>query len=159
MEFKDVIPFIVLLIYILSLFKRKKKQVGKDASIQEPSPLKSIIQTIVKQLKEHAEASRKDSEQQKRQQPADEKRSMPTTTDRFNTQKEDEVSPVKKKAVVEEVLLEKPVLKINRQADMTDLSEPVPVSLQELRKAVVWSEILGSPVALRENHPRLPYDR
>ena len=69
-----------------------------------------MIQTIVKQLKEHAEAARKGQAQQKRQQPGDEKRSMPTTNDRFHTPKEQGMdlgrvkANEKKKEVVEDVL-------------------------------------------------------
>ena len=68
MEFQNILPFIILGIYILSLVGKRKKA-GKESPAQETSALKSIVQTIAKQWKEQVEAARSDGELQTRGQP------------------------------------------------------------------------------------------
>lgn len=161
MEFKDFFPFIILAVYILSLFGKKRKA-EKDAPVQKKSSLKSIIQTIAERLKEHAETIKKDQERQNRQTP-DDLRSQPEMRTGMNTGSEKERNVVlsardKKVGSAEKVLPDHPVPENDLRTEMTDSTELTSRSLQELRKAVVWSEILGSPVALRENHRRFPWD-
>ncbi|RJP78360.1 MAG: hypothetical protein C4522_13230 [Desulfobacteraceae bacterium] len=160
MEFKDFFPFIVLAVYILSLFGKKRKA-EKDAPVQKKSSLKSIIQTIAERLKEHAETLKRDQERQRRQTP--DERSQPEMTVGMtagNEKKRSAVFPAtdRKTGTAEEVLPDHPVPENDPKTVLTDSTGLTSVSLQELRKAVVWSEILGSPVALRENHRKFPWD-
>ncbi|MFH2064669.1 MAG: hypothetical protein ABIK15_05685 [Pseudomonadota bacterium] len=161
MEFKDFFPFIVLAVYILSLFGKKRKA-EKDGPVQKKSSLKSIIQTIAERLKEHAETIKRDQGRQRRQTP-DGERSQPEMRAGMTAGNEKERGAVfsatdRKTGTAEEVLPDHPVLENDPKTVLTDSTELTSISLQELRKAVVWSEILGSPVALRENNRRRPYD-
>lgn len=161
MEFQDFFPFIVLAVYILSLFGKKRKT-EKDAPVQKKSSLKSIIQTISERLKEHSETIKKDQERQNRQTP-DGLRSQPEMRTGMTAGNEKKRSAVfsardKKVVIAEKILPDHPVPENDPKTVVTDSTELTSGSLQELRKAVVWSEILGSPVALRENHRKFPWD-
>lgn len=165
MEFQDIIPLFIFMIWLFSLFGRKKKKANEGSSPQKPSPLKSLLQTIARQLKEQAEAARKEQERKKRQLPDDagQQRAMPTgssvsekknTIDIALTQEEKQVLE-DAASIAEEIQTADPVLQSGHQAGIDPQPAASSASLRQLRNAVVWSEILGDPVALRRDHLKL----
>jgi hypothetical protein len=164
MEFQNIIPFIVLGIYILSLFG-KRKAANKDTPGQEKSALKSIIQTIAKQLKDHAEATRRNEERKQRPEQEFVQRALPKTNAVIENDKDEEIEidlPIEdhfaldeKDEILEEVLLDVPVTKIEGKENQEGILFQPSISVKNLQEAVVWSEILGPPVAFREDHRKL----
>jgi hypothetical protein len=148
-------------IYILSLFGKKKID-GKEASVPEKYSLKSIFQAIAKQLKEHAEAAQRNESRKKRQQPDFEKRSQPKTGVAIDTGKKEEITLElsaknvtllhKTAEVMEKVLIDDSMQKEDQKIALDEGGFESSFSLKSLRNAVVWSEILGPPVALKEKH-------
>ena len=57
---------------------------------------------------------------------------------------------------VEEVLLDVPEEKTGPKGTQPVGFCSASISVKKLREAVVWSEILGPPVALREGHRNMP---
>jgi len=161
MEFQNIVPFIILVIYIFSLFGKKKTD-WKDTSVPEKYSLKSIIQTIAKQIREHAEAVKKNEARQKRQQPDLEKRSQPKTEAVIDTGKKEEIALDLSAEnvtllhgtakVMEKVLTDDSMRKEDQKIALDEGGFESSFSLKSLRNAVVWSEILGPPVALKEKH-------
>lgn len=161
MEFQNIVPFIILVIYIFSLFGKKKTD-GKEASVPEKYSLKSIIQAIAKQLREHAEASKRNEARKKRQQPDLEKRSQPKTGAVIDTGKKEEIaidlsaenvtSLHETAEVMEKVRIDASMRKDDQKSVLDEGGFESSFSLKSLRNAVVWSEILGPPVALKEIH-------
>ncbi len=161
MEFQNIVPFIVLVIYILSLFGKKKTD-GKDASVPEKFSLKSIIQAIAKQLKEHAEAAQRNEARKTRQQPDLEKGAQPKTGAVIDTGKKEAIvldlsaenvtSLHGTAKVMEKVLIDDSMRKDDQKIALDEGGFESSFSLKSLRNAVVWSEILGPPVALKEKH-------
>ena len=161
MEFQDIIPFFIFMIWLFSLFGKKKKKAKADASPQKPSPLRSIIQTLAKQLKEQVEAARREQERTIRQTPEGDNRFRSQAADLpasetgkaidiafadTETREQDETVSVRK-----EVAKKGPVEQSGYRKDSLRPTASS-TSLQQLRNAVVWSEILGKPVALRSDH-------
>lgn len=165
MDFDKIFPVIIFIIFILSLFGKKKPD-KKDTSVPEKSALNTIISTIAKQLKEHAESAGKNVERPKSEQQGPWQRFLPKTEVFKESRKEeaveppveDHAAPASKEEIVEDVLMDVPVEKFDRKEHKESVFFQPAISVKNLQNAVVWSEILGPPLALREDHRRLPHD-
>jgi len=163
MDFEKILPFIILGIYLLSLFGRKKKP-QKEASEQETYSLKNFIQGFVRQLKEQVDSVGRSFEQsdQKQQKPV--KRDEPEIKSPEVVSEKNEgldVPPLEtlldeeEEGRVEEVLFEtlepkSVVKKVKKKMEIC--KAPLP---EDLQRAVIWYEILAPPIALRDDNERM----
>lgn len=164
MEFQDVIPFFIFMIWLFSLFGKKRKKAETGSSPQKPSPLKSIIRNIARQIKEQAEAARREQERTTRQTPGGDRSGLQAPdlsvaetgspidialTD-TETRLPDETASTGKDRKEADPVRQNGHSEVFRQP-----SNGTSSSKRQLRNAVVWSEILGEPVALRRDHLKL----
>jgi hypothetical protein len=152
MDFGNILPVIIVAIYIYSLFGKKKAD-GKETPVPEKSPLKIIFQTLAKQLKQYAETVKKNEERQMKHQPSPEKRVLPKTRTMITADKKKEIMPdlsLEADEILEEVLLDIPTGKIDKKKKMENRLRQS-ASPKNIRNAMAWSEILGPPVALKKN--------
>ncbi|MFO7560091.1 MAG: hypothetical protein R6X10_14755 [Desulfobacterales bacterium] len=163
MDFETILPFIVLGVYLLSLFGKKKNPQGKEP-VQETTSLKNIFQGLAKQLKEQVDSAGKSFEQsdQKRQEPPkkdDPKTKSPevawgkkeeTDIPQLNPLLEKQEEKRVKKTLLEKTEMERIVEKAKKKKSF---SAPLPENLQQ---AVIWYEILAPPIALRDDNERVP---
>jgi hypothetical protein len=156
MDIENILPFIILGIYLLSLFGKKKKP-QKEASAKETYSLKNIIQGIAKQLKEKVDAAARGLEQFDQEHTKSMKIEDPEvkTPEVLWGKKRMDVSPLgtlpdeEKEAGIEEVLsVESEESDVVKKVKIQTHTARLPVNLQ---RAVIWYEILAPPVALRDD--------
>lgn len=163
MNFETILPFIVLGVYLLTLFGKKKKP-QKEEPAQETTSLKNIIQGLAKQLKEQVDSAGKGFEQsdQKRQESAKRDGSKSKSPEIAWGKKEEPDIPALKTLLEEEeekgaekILSEKSEMKriAKKAKKKKSCRSPLP---EDLQRAVIWHEILAPPIALRDDHERVP---
>lgn len=163
MNFETILPFIVLGVYLLSLFRKKKNHEGKEP-VQETVSLKNIFQGLAKQLKEQVDSAGKSFEQSDQTQQEPPKKDGPETkSPEVAWGKKEETDMPELKTLLEEeaekgvekILSEKSEMKrlVEKVKKKKSCSAPLPENLQQ---AVIWYEILAPPIALRDDNERVP---
>jgi len=161
MEFEKILPFIILGVYLLSLFGKKKKP-RKEAPKQETYSLKNIIQGIAKQLKDQVDSVGRSFEQSDQKQQKivtrDEPEIKPTEivgekkegidSPPLDTLLEEEEEGGAEKVLSEKSEAESVAKKAKRKICNTRLPE-------NLQRAVIWYEILAPPIALRDDNEKV----
>jgi len=171
MDIEKILPFIILGIYFLSLFGKKKKP-QKEAPAKETTSLKNIIQGIAKQLKERIDSAARGLEQPDQEyrksmktgepevKPADGVRERKKNMDvpSLETLLDEEEAAGMEEGIKEEI--EEALPKESKAASSVGKAHMkiktnkarLPVNLQQ---AVIWLEILAPPVSLRDDRDRM----
>ncbi len=163
MDFEKILPFIILGVYLLSLFGKKKKP-QKEAPTQETYSLKNIIQGIAKQLKDQVDSVGRSFEQSDQKHQKTVKRDEPEIkpTEIVREKKEgidipqlDTLLDEEEEGGAEEVLSQKSeaesvAKKAKKKMKICKTRLP-----ENLQRAVIWHEILAPPIALRDDNERL----
>lgn len=162
MKAENLIWVLIFLVYIVSVIIKKARAGSKDGkagATQSRSGWRAKLDKYLSRIKQEMEASKKEG-------PGAEtvwEELMQSEEDALEPARE-KASPVATKSVIEKATSPKtnPVIKkvaaestvptaYAKEAQPNYLS----YGIQDLRKAVVWSEILAPPLALRENHPNI----
>jgi hypothetical protein len=167
-----LIPLIIIVVLFLNFrkLKKTKKNIQKGEKKTKPVKANGIFSRINKVLEEYAEAAKKPVEEPEEEWPPKENPD-PESVDYQKELKEEgeEVWPPQKKELIEgkqELIKEIPVVvsmptKVERPkyrdnatiVTSTEKQKPSfnrKINTARLRNAIVWSEILASPVSLRE---------
>ena len=168
MDFESLIWAVIFLIYIASVVlkrirsssKAKKKAAAttrtgwKEKLTKFQRQIQDMFSDFMKQMQQEVEAAKKkDSEKE-------------TGWEKLLPPKDDEPEPVAEQIELMDVSPDRPRKIVGeeiafRWEDAAEKKEPVvpekeplakdlPYGIQDLRRAVIWSEILAPPVALRE---------
>ncbi len=150
MDFENILPIIILVIYILSVF-RKKKAPEKDKPVGKPSGAQKWLNNLVEQLSGEIEPATPEPG------PA-----APIVVWEKNEDM-DLQPPAPKPPIIKEKILKQAVPK---KVEAPKEEKPItstPKKRQSIRAAlyrtklqekVVWAEILAPPIALREKDHR-----
>ncbi len=147
MDFENILPIIILVIYILSVF-RKKKAPEKDKPAGKPSGAQKWLNNLVEQLSGEIEPATPEPG------PA-----APIVVWEKNEDM-DLQPPVPEPPIIKEKVLKQAV---PQKAKVPKKETPIPKKRQsigaalyrtKLQEKVVWAEILAPPIALREKDHR-----
>jgi hypothetical protein len=157
MDFENILPAIFVLIYVFSLFMKKKKSQDGSSKPKKPGALRRALGEMVTQIKTEMEAAKRppsgDDDVWGRLEPEREV-SIPTEAELFMhdtsppplfIKSQPEAREMSKKVVDSDF---KDAYQIATQSETEDGSTDT--LFQNLQKAIVWSEILASPMALRD---------
>ena len=147
MDFDSIIPIIIVFIYIIStIIKAKSLKEGK--SPEKPSGLKKMLNNIAAQAREAME-----------EQVPVEQRGRGGWDELIGDDAQPPVRPMKKRIkkkasppAFKKKAAEKVIQKTEQISEVKEIKHSVSrkYNVSDLKKAVVWSEILGPPVALRD---------
>jgi hypothetical protein len=147
MDFDNIIPIIIVLVYIISsILKAKSLKEGK--SPEKPSGLKKMFNNIAAQAREAMD-----------EQVPVEQKGRGGWDELIVEEAQPPVRPIKKRIkkkapplVSQEKAAERGIRKTEQISEVQENKHYVSrkYNVRDLKKAVVWSEILGPPVALRD---------
>jgi len=149
MKVENLIWVLIFLVYIVSVIWKKARAGSKDGkagAAKSRSGWRAKLDKYLARIKQEMEASKKEGSD--------------ADTVWEELMQSEEASPVATKSVIEKAPSPKtnPVIKkvaAESTVPATYAKEAQPTYLsygiQDLRKAVVWSEILAPPIALRDN--------
>lgn len=144
--FDNVLPFLILFVYIISIFWKKRNQdTGEDRSEEKPSSAQKWLENLMGQISEGIE------QQKPEPKPAPPKVvwekndgvKKPPPIRETRAQKDRAAMQAADKKAPPEVKPEPPGL-------MYRCPSGPAYSRKMLRDRIIWAEILGPPVALRE---------
>ena len=157
MKFENLIWIIIFLVYVVSVILKKARaasKAGEEGGTPKPPEWKGKLNTFLSRMKQEIEVTKQEGSNQE------------TGWEKILPQEDDDLEPVRKKLSPErtEQVLEKtplPKIKPARVKAVAESIEPavsgeailqrdLAYGVQDLRKAVIWSEILAPPLALRD---------
>ena len=156
MKFEYLILIIIFLVYVVSMVLKRVRAGSKseERGVGRSHPgLQGKLDKFLSRIKAEIEAANPKGSNEE------------TGWEEYLPQEEDDVSPVRDEPPperIEPVIEKKPVLKVRpaQAATVSERKKPVgggkiilpglEFGIQDLRKAVVWSEILAPPLALRD---------
>ena len=162
MKGENLIWILIFLVFIVSVILKKARAGSKDGKVgtdKSQTGWKAKLDKYLSRIKQEMEASKKggpgaDTVWEELMQ-TEEDTMEPALNETFPESIAPEIKKAesaKREPVVREVAAESTVSAADtKRAGFNDLS----FEIQNLRKAVVWSEILAPPLALRENHPNI----
>ena len=149
MEIENLIGILIFLIFIVSVIRKKARTVSKDGkagTAKSQFGWKAKLDQYLTRIKQEMEASKREGPD--------------ADTVWEELMQHEETSPESREPVIEKARSSKiePVIRkvsakstvpaaFVKETPSIDLS----FGIQDLRKAVVWSEILAPPIALRDN--------
>ncbi len=146
MDFDNILPIIILVIYILSIF-RKKKAPENDKPAEKPSGAQKWLENIIGQLGGEIESTKP------KPGPA------PPTVVWEKNEDMDLPPPVPEPPIIKEKELKQAVpekKEAPKEEKHIKKRQPMGAALSrtKLQEKIVWAEILAPPIALREKGDR-----
>jgi hypothetical protein len=145
MKTGNLIWVLIFLVYIVSIIRKKARAASKDgtqASTKNPSGWKAKLEKYLTRIKQEMEASKKEAP------------GADTVWQELMQSEENSAEPAPQKTTPERrtPVIKKAAVKSTEPAAFVKASPAKGLSyeIQDLRTAVIWSEILAPPLALRE---------
>ena len=157
MEFEKLIWIVLFLVYVVFIFLKKTRAASKSEEKgggNNPPGWKGKLDQFLSQMKGEIEAANPKGSNEE------------TGWEEYLPQEGDDVTPVRDASPperIEPVMEKKPVLKVKSAPAGTASESMKPAvdgkkilpgleyGIRDLRKAVIWSEILSPPLALRDD--------